>query len=52
MILPYGYELTVIIQDGMRRMYQDNESCYYYLTIMNEAYVQTSHARRRGAGYS
>ncbi len=36
----YAYELAVIVQDGMRRMYRDGESIYYYLTVMNEKYVQ------------
>jgi pyruvate dehydrogenase E1 component len=36
----YAYELAVIIQDGMRRMYQDRESLYYYITTMNESYAQ------------
>jgi len=36
----YGSELAVIIQDGLRRMYQENESVYYYVTIMNENYLQ------------
>jgi len=36
----YGCELAVIIQHGLKRMYQDNEDCYYYLTIMNENYKQ------------
>jgi len=36
----YGYELAVIVQDGMRRMYGDNENVFYYLTVMNENYVQ------------
>lgn len=36
----YAHELAVIIQDGMRRMYAENESVYYYITIMNENYVQ------------
>ncbi|MCY4471353.1 MAG: pyruvate dehydrogenase (acetyl-transferring), homodimeric type [Kistimonas sp.] len=36
----YGYELAVIIQDGLRRMYGENESIYYYITTMNENYVQ------------
>ena len=36
----YGSELAVIIHDGLRRMYQENESVYYYITIMNENYVQ------------
>lgn len=36
----YACELAVIVQDGMRRMYQDNESVYYYITVMNENYRQ------------
>jgi pyruvate dehydrogenase E1 component len=36
----YSYELTVIIQDGVRRMYKDKENCFYYLTTMNENYSQ------------
>lgn len=36
----YAYELTVIIQDGMRRMYQDQENKFYYITVMNENYHQ------------
>ena len=34
----YAYELAVIVQDGMRRMYQDQEDVYYYITVMNENY--------------
>jgi len=34
----YAYELAVIIQDGIRRMYRDQESIFYYLTVMNEQY--------------
>jgi pyruvate dehydrogenase E1 component len=34
----FGYELAVIIQDGMRRMYQEQEDVYYYITVMNENY--------------
>ena len=34
----YAYELAVIIQDGLRRMYTENESIFYYLTVMNENY--------------
>ena len=34
----YAYEVAVIIQDGLRRMYVDNESIYYYLTLYNENY--------------
>nr|WP_230961458.1 hypothetical protein [Psychrosphaera haliotis] len=36
----YGYELAVIVQDGMRRMYGENENVFYYVTVMNENYVQ------------
>ena len=34
----YGYELAVIIQDGLRRMYRDQESVFYYVTTVNENY--------------
>src|SRR5918999_1034094 len=34
----YAYELAVIIQDGIRRMYKDQEAIFYYLTVMNEQY--------------
>ncbi|NTS76565.1 pyruvate dehydrogenase (acetyl-transferring), homodimeric type [Catenovulum sp. SM1970] len=36
----YGYELAVIVQDGIKRMYGDNENVFYYITVMNENYVQ------------
>ena len=35
----YAYELAVIIQDGLRRMYKEQENVYYYITMMNENYV-------------
>ncbi|PSJ18499.1 pyruvate dehydrogenase (acetyl-transferring), homodimeric type [Nitrosomonas supralitoralis] len=34
----FAYELAVIIQDGLRRMYQEQEDIYYYITVMNENY--------------
>ncbi len=34
----YGYEVAVIVQDGLRRMYGNNENIFYYLTLMNENY--------------
>ena len=34
----YCYELAVIIHDGLRRMYGNNEDVYYYITVMNENY--------------
>ena len=35
----FAYELAVIVQDGLRRMYQDQESVFYYITVMNENYA-------------
>jgi pyruvate dehydrogenase E1 component len=35
----FAYELAVIIKDGIRRMYVDQESVFFYLTVMNEQYV-------------
>ena len=34
----FAYELAVVVQDGMRRMYAEQEDVYYYLTVMNENY--------------
>ncbi len=34
----FAYELAVIIQDGLRRMCQEQEDVYYYITVMNENY--------------
>ncbi len=36
----YAYELAVIIQDGLRRMIKEQENIFYYITCMNENYVQ------------
>ncbi len=36
----YAYELAVIVQDGMRRMYREQENVFYYITVMNENYRQ------------
>ena len=35
----YAYEIAVIIQDGIRRMYKDGENVFYYITVMNEPYA-------------
>ena len=35
----FAYELAVIIQDGMRRMHQEQEDVFYYITVMNENYA-------------
>jgi pyruvate dehydrogenase E1 component len=34
----YAYELAVIIQDGLRRMYAQQEDVFYYITVLNENY--------------
>ena len=34
----FAYEVAVIIQDGLRRMYQNHENIFYYITTMNENY--------------
>jgi len=34
----FAYELAVIVEDGIRRMYADREDIFYYLTVMNEQY--------------
>ena len=34
----YGYEVAVIIQDGLRRMFKEQEDVFYYLTLLNENY--------------
>ena len=44
----YGYELAVIIQDGLRRMYGEQENVYYYITTMNENYVQPAMPKEKG----
>ncbi len=36
----YGYEVAVIVQDGLRRMLEEQEDVFYYLTVMNENYKQ------------
>ncbi|MFL5794933.1 MAG: pyruvate dehydrogenase (acetyl-transferring), homodimeric type, partial [Actinomycetota bacterium] len=34
----FAYEVAVIVQDGLRRMYAEQEDLFYYLTVMNENY--------------
>ena len=34
----YVYEMAVIVQDGLRRMYESAEDCFYYITMYNEDY--------------
>jgi pyruvate dehydrogenase E1 component len=36
----YAYELAVIIHDGLRKMYVEQQNIFYYLSVMNENYIQ------------
>lgn len=36
----FAYEIAVIIEEGIRRMYVNQENIFYYITVMNEPYVQ------------
>ena len=36
----FGYELAVIVHDGLKRMYADRQRVFYYITVMNENYPQ------------
>jgi pyruvate dehydrogenase E1 component len=35
----YAYEISVIVEDGIRRMYKNGENIFYYITVMNEPYA-------------
>ncbi|MBI1956453.1 MAG: pyruvate dehydrogenase (acetyl-transferring), homodimeric type, partial [Acidobacteria bacterium] len=37
--LAFAYEMAVVIQDGIRRMYEKQEDLFYYITMYNENYV-------------
>ncbi len=37
--ITYAYELAVIVEDGLRRMYAEDENIFYYITLQNENYV-------------
>ncbi len=46
----FGYELAVIVQDGLRRMFAEQENVFYYVTTMNENYVQPAMPKGVEAG--
>ncbi|OLD47428.1 MAG: pyruvate dehydrogenase (acetyl-transferring), homodimeric type, partial [Chloroflexi bacterium 13_1_40CM_2_68_14] len=46
----FQYELAVIVQDGLRRMVQEQEDVYYYLTVMNENYAHPDMPQGAEAG--
>ena len=41
----FGYELAIIVREGMRRMYVEQEDIFYYLTLYNENYLMPDMAR-------
>jgi len=43
----WAYEIAVIIQDGIRRMYQEGEDIFYYITVGNENYPMPPRPRGR-----
>ncbi len=36
----FAFEMAVIVRDGLEKMYEKQENCFYYITLMNENYVQ------------
>ncbi|MEW5769607.1 MAG: pyruvate dehydrogenase (acetyl-transferring), homodimeric type [Pseudomonadota bacterium] len=46
----FHYELAVIVQDGMRRMFAEQEDVFYYLTVMNENYSHPAMPKGAEAG--
>jgi len=46
----FAYELAVIIQEGLRRMVQNQEDVYYYITLMNENYSHPAMPKNAEAG--
>ncbi len=47
----FGYEVAVIVQDGLRRMYAEQQDVYYYLTVMNENYPHPAMPEGAAAGH-
>ena len=41
----FAYELAIIMHDGMKRMYEKNENCFYYISLMNENYHHPAPAK-------
>lgn len=46
----YAFELAIVIEDGLKRMYSDGEDIFYYVTIMNENYAQPKMPKGARAG--
>ncbi len=47
----FVYELAVIVQDGLRRMYEAGEDCFYYITMYNEDYAQPAMPEGAAGGH-
>ena len=46
----FAFELAVIIREGIRRMYENQENVFYYLTVMNENYAMPAMPERAKEG--
>ncbi|MEZ5537990.1 MAG: pyruvate dehydrogenase (acetyl-transferring), homodimeric type [Thiolinea sp.] len=46
----FGYEMAVIIQHGLKRMYEDQHDVYYYITAMNENYLHPAMPKNAESG--
>ncbi|MDZ4801765.1 MAG: pyruvate dehydrogenase (acetyl-transferring), homodimeric type [Bryobacteraceae bacterium] len=44
----FAYEIAVIVQDGIRRMFTELEDCFYYLTVSNENYAHPEMPKTEG----
>lgn len=44
----FAYEIAVIIREGIRRMYEEGENVFYYITLMNENYSMPSMPKGKG----
>ncbi len=44
----FAFELAVIIREGIRRMYEEGESVFYYITLMNENYIMPAMPQHEG----
>ncbi len=42
----FGYEMAVIVREGIRQMVEEQKDCFYYITMMNEAYKQPAMPQR------
>ena len=48
----FAYEIAIIVRDGIRRMFENREDIFYYLTVYNENYAQLPMPEGCGGGHS